>query len=129
MIQQVLTDGGAREAQVEIAKAQAEEILAQYRQFLLNAVEDVEITLAALQSSQSRQESLEKAVQASDRSFFQAESLYRQGLTSFLDVVDAQRVLAAAQQQLASAKTNYAVQIANLFRVLGTRINAKNNIE
>ncbi len=124
LIEQVVTDGGARQANLGIAKAQAEEALANYRQTLLDAIEEVESTLAALESLQNRQSSLAKEVQASDRSFYQAESLYRQGLTSFLDVVDAQRELAQAQQQLAATNTNYVSQIARLFRVLGTEINS-----
>ena len=111
LIEQVISDGGERKANVDIAKANAEESLARYRQ-----------TLAALDSSMKKQRSLEKAVNASERSFHQAEILYAQGLTSFLDVVDAQRVLASAQQQLASARTGYATQVATLFRVLGTEI-------
>ncbi|HEX3035454.1 MAG TPA: efflux transporter outer membrane subunit [Thermodesulfobacteriota bacterium] len=123
LIEQVVTDGGARRANLNIAKARAEQALANYRQTLLDAIKEVEDTLSALESSLDRQKSLEKAVAASKRSFHQAEILYTQGLTSFLDVVDAQRVLASAQQELASARTEYASQIANLFRVLGTEIN------
>lgn len=122
LIQQVLSDGGAREAQLAIAESQVKETLARYRENLIVAMEEVEFSLAALASSLDRQKSLAQAVEASNRSFFQAESLYRQGLTSFIDVVDAQRVLASAQQKLASAKTNYASQIANLFYVLGTDV-------
>ncbi len=122
LIQQVISDGGARQSRLDIAKAQAEESLARYKETLLFAIEEVELSLSALASSLDRQASLAKAVEASDRSFFQAESLYRQGLTSFIDVVDAQRVLASAQQKLALAKTNYASQIANLFDVLGTDV-------
>jgi NodT family efflux transporter outer membrane factor (OMF) lipoprotein len=129
IIQQVVTDGGARRANVRIASAQAEEALADYRQTLIEAIEEVEAALAALASSRARQEALERAVDASSRSFFQAESLYRQGLTSFLDVVDVQRSLASTQQQLASARTVYAAQVANLFRALGTAIDAPQRTE
>lgn len=122
LIEQVVTDGGARRANLEIAKAQAEEALSDYRQTLLDAMQEVEDTLSALESSLNRQKSLEKAVSASERSFHQAGILYTQGLTSFLDVVDAQRTLASAQQDLAAARTEYASQVANLFRVLGTDI-------
>jgi len=122
LIQQFVADGGARRANLDITKSRAEEALASYRQILLDAAEEVEITLSALRSSLNRQKSLKKAVRASERSFYQAEALYKQGLTSFIDVVDAQRVLASVQQQLASARTDYATQVANLFLVLGTEI-------
>jgi len=126
LIEQVVSDGGERKANLQIAKARAEQSLAEYRQTLLDAAREVEETLSALESSSNRQESLEKAVKASKRSFHQAEILYAQGLTSFLDVVDAQRVLASVQQQLASARTDYSTQVATLFRVLGAGIMQNN---
>lgn len=122
LLQQVFTDGGARQANLDIAKAEAEESLAEYYQTLLDAIKEVEQNLSALRSSYKRQISLQKAVDASERSSHQAEILYAQGLTSFLDVVDANRVLAFTQQELASARTDYAVQIAILFKVIGTEI-------
>lgn len=122
LIDQFITDGGARQSRLDIAQARAEELLADYKQALLDGALDVESTLVALQTSIERQSSLEKAVTSSSRSFEQANRLYQLGLSSFLDVVDAQRVLAAAEQQLATERTNYSTQIASLFRVLGTSI-------
>ena len=124
LISQIVTDGGARDATVQIAEAQAEEALANYEQVLRLAMEEVETSLAAIESSLKRQTSLEKAVSSSQRSFAQAEILYQQGLISFLDVVDAQRVLASAEQALARERTTYATQIADLFRALGVRVEA-----
>ena len=122
LIEQVLTDGGARDANFEISKAQTEEALAVYEQILRESSQEVETSLAAIQSSQRRQLSLENVVTSSRRSFSQAEALYQQGLISFLDVVDAQRVLANAEQALARERTNYAMQIAILFRTLGVNV-------
>lgn len=125
LIEQVFTDGGERRANVEIAKADAEEALAAYEQALRNGVREVEDALAAISSSMQRQESLQKSVESSTRSFYQAETLYQQGLISFLDVVDAQRVLASAEQQLAGEKTRFATRIATLFRVLGAPVDTE----
>lgn len=119
LIEQVLLDGGARDANLQIATAQAEETLAEYENTLREAGLDVETSLAALQASLARQEFLENSVQSSSRSFAQAEILYQQGLISFLDVVDAQRQFASAEQSLARERTNYVTEISNLFRVLG----------
>lgn len=125
VIDQIILDDGSRDANLAIAKAQAEEALAHYEAILRSATEEVEASLTAIRASQNRQSSLQKAVDASNRSFAQAETLYQQGLISFLDVVDAQRVLADAQQTLAAEKTNYAVQIARLFQKLGAEIRLK----
>jgi multidrug efflux system outer membrane protein len=122
VIEQVITDGGARSANREIAEAEAEEALADYELALRNAIQEVEASLNAIRASAARQDSLSKAVQASQRSFSQAETLYRQGLISFLDVVDAQQDLASDEQSLASERTDYAREIATLFNVLGAEI-------
>jgi multidrug efflux system outer membrane protein len=119
LLEQVVADGGARDAAVAAARARAQAALAAYEQTLRDAVLEVEESLAALAASGARQASLEKAVAASARSVHQAEILYQQGLVSFLEVVDAQRVLAGAEQDLARARTRYATELARLFAALG----------
>lgn len=124
---EVLVDLDNREQKLAVRLAEVEikgakNLLARYEQALLDGALDVESTLVALQTSIDRQSSLEKAVTSSSRSFEQANRLYQLGLSSFLDVVDAQRVLASAEQQLATERTNYSTQIASLFRVLGTSV-------
>lgn len=126
LIEQVITDGGTRNANLDIAKAQAEEALANYALALRSASEEVETSLNAIRASAMRQKSLDIAVKASERSFAQAQILYRQGLISFLDVVDAQQALADDQQDLAAERTDYATEIATLFRVLGTNVTRRN---
>lgn len=126
-INQFITDGGAREAGLAIAKAQAEERLAEYEQALREAIAEVETVLVAIHTSKERQVALQKAVNSSQRSFKQAETLYQQGLISFLDVVDAQRVWADARQNLARERTTYSVSISELFNALGTDVQENAN--
>jgi len=121
VLNQVVYDGGARTAQLDAAKARAEGALADYEQVLRVVTQEVEFALNAIQSSSSRQIALGKAVVSSKRSFEQADALYQLGLVSFLDVVDAQRVFANAEQALATEQTNYATLIAGLFRALGVQ--------
>ncbi len=125
LITHALSDGGARGARMDVAKAEAEEALADYDLTLREAVEDVELSLNAIKSSSDRQQYLANSVAASARSFHQAQTLYQQGLISFLDVVDAQQDLASDEQRLASEQTDYATEIANLFKVLGADVPVK----
>jgi NodT family efflux transporter outer membrane factor (OMF) lipoprotein len=120
-INQVVYDGGARNARLDVAKARADLALADYEQILRTVAQDVENTLLAIEASTSRQTALGKAVVSSKRSFEQADALYQLGLVSFLDVVDAQRVYANAEQALAAEQTSYATLIASLFRALGVQ--------
>lgn len=121
LLNQVLYDGGARNSRLDAARARAESALADYEQVLRVVTQEVENSLTAIDSSSTRQLALGKAVVSSKRSFEQADALYQLGLVSFLDVVDAQRVYASAEQALATEQTNYATLIADLFRVLGAR--------
>lgn len=121
VLNQVIYDGGARNARLGAARARAEGALADYEQVLRAVTLEVESALNAIDSSSSRQIALGKAVVSSKRSFEQADALYQLGLVSFLDVVDAQRVYANAQQALATEQTNYATLIAGLFRALGVQ--------
>ncbi|MDA0782770.1 MAG: efflux transporter outer membrane subunit [Rickettsiales bacterium] len=122
VIDRHIYDGGSTQASFAIAKAQSEEALADYEQILREATKEVEEILAAIKASKLRQESLKKSVTSSRRSFNQAETLYQEGLISFLDVVDAQRVFADARQNLASEQTNYSVNVSRLFEALGVDI-------
>ena len=121
LLNQVVYDGGARDARLNAAVARAEGALAEYEQVLRVVTQEVENSLTAIESSASRQTALGKAVISSKRSFEQADALYQLGLVSFLDVVDAQRVYANAEQALATEQTNYATLIAGLFRALGVQ--------
>ena len=121
LLNQVVYDGGTRDARLNAAVARAEGALAEYEQVLRVVTQEVENSLTAIDSSASRQTALGKAVVSSKRSFEQADALYQLGLVSFLDVVDAQRVYANAEQALATEQTNYATLIAGLFRALGVQ--------
>lgn len=121
LLNQVIYDGGARDARLDAASARAEGALADYEQVLRVVTQEVENSLTAIDSSSLRQVALGKAVVSSKRSFEQADALYQLGLVSFLDVVDAQRVYANAEQALATEQTNYATLIAGLFRALGVQ--------
>ncbi|HEX4917538.1 MAG TPA: efflux transporter outer membrane subunit [Limnobacter sp.] len=129
MINQVVWDGGARQAQLDAARARTQIALADYEHVLKQAVESVENALTALSTSADRQASLERAVVSSKRSFEQADALYQLGLVSFLDVVDAQRVYANAEQTLATEQTAYATQVAALFQALGMQSTAPHTIK
>ncbi|MDX1669428.1 MAG: efflux transporter outer membrane subunit, partial [Limnobacter sp.] len=119
LLEQLLIDGDAREARLEQAQATALADLATYELTVQSAIEEIENQLASIMNSRDRLQALEKAAQSSRRSFAQADALYQLGLVSFLDVVDAQRVLANAEQNLAAEKTRQATLVAGLFQILG----------
>jgi multidrug efflux system outer membrane protein len=123
-LQQVVIDNGVLQGNLAVAKANAMTALANYRQTLLTASQEVETSLAAIIASLESQKSLAIAVTNSTYSYKKAEVVYQQGLLSFLDVLDAQRALVNAEQQLAIEQTNFATSLATLFKALGSDVTA-----
>ncbi|MEQ9642620.1 MAG: efflux transporter outer membrane subunit [Alphaproteobacteria bacterium] len=112
-------DGGARRAQVDAAEARAAEALLLYRQALLQAIADVQTALVALASAETRRDDLTAAVAAAEAAARQAETLYTQGLTGFLDVLDAQRTLLDTRQSLVIAEADIGLAAADLHSAVG----------
>ena len=112
-------DGGARRAQVDAAEARAAEALLLYRQALLLAIQEVETALVALSSAEAQRDDLTIAVAAAEAAARQAEALYTQGLTGFLDVLDAQRTLLDTRQQLVIAEADIGLAAADLYSAVG----------
>jgi len=114
-------DGGRLKANVDIAESSAREAYLAWKAAVLNAVEEVENALAAVR----RDSRTVSALQATVRSYREALELstasYRDGASSLLDVLDAQRSVSTAQVSLASAVQ----QTANDFVALNVAIGGR----
>lgn len=117
-----LFDSGGRRAQVAAAEARSQEALLLYRAILLDALGEVEVALANLVAARDRRDDLQAAADASARAATQAEQLYTQGLTGFLDVLDAQRTLLDNRQDLAEAEAAVSLGIADLYSAVGAPV-------
>lgn len=129
LLEQVLTSEDLREGRFESAAAIAIKDIRNYELAVQLAIEETENQLAAIKNSKDRLQALTLAAQSSRRSFTQADTLYQLGLVSFLDVVDAQRVQANAEQALAAEKTRQATLIAGLFQVLGVKSSQSESVD
>jgi NodT family efflux transporter outer membrane factor (OMF) lipoprotein len=112
-------DGGARQAAVAEAEAAAEESLIAYRQSLLLALEEAEAALIAYAEVRERRQALARALADDEAAYTLATQLYREGLVSFLDVLDAQRTLTVTRQQLAQADTELSTGLIEIYRAVG----------
>ncbi|MGZ8203988.1 MAG: efflux transporter outer membrane subunit, partial [Burkholderiales bacterium] len=107
-------DGGRLRGQVSIAQSQERELVENYRKAILSAFEDVENALGAA-SRFAQQEALQTQVQAQAREALRlAEIRYREGVDDLLGVLDAQRTLFSAQDQLAQIRLNRLQSSVNL---------------
>jgi NodT family efflux transporter outer membrane factor (OMF) lipoprotein len=85
-----LFDGGRRHAYSDQAKAGYEYSVAEYRQTVLSAFQQVEDNLAALRVLEQEAGVQADAVQAAERSLDLSNTRYDGGVTSYLEVITAQ---------------------------------------
>ncbi len=111
--------GGRIRAQIAVVDARQEQALASYEKSVLVALEDVENALVAYLRSVDRRRSLDEAVSENLKSVALADDLYRKGLTSFIDVLDAQRALYATQTDLGRSIAEVALNLVALYKALG----------
>ncbi len=112
-------DAGALRAAVRVRSAGQEEALAAYEQTVRQAVTEVQDGLVAFTTERQRRGYLADAVAADRVAFDLAQQLYRQGLTDFLTVLDAERALYNAQDALARSDTDQATALIGLYKALG----------
>jgi len=111
--------GGRIRAQIEVQNAQQEQALASYEKSVLLALEEVENTLVAYLREGDRRRLLDEAVSANRKAVDLADDLYKKGLTSFIDVLDAQRALYLTQADLARSEADVTLNLVALYKALG----------
>jgi multidrug efflux system outer membrane protein len=111
--------GGRIRAQIAVEDARQEQALAAYEKSVLVALEDVENALVAYLRSGDRRRSLEEAVSENRKAVALADDLYKKGLTSFIDVLDAQRALYATQTELGRSVADVALNLVSVYKALG----------
>jgi NodT family efflux transporter outer membrane factor (OMF) lipoprotein len=114
-----ILDGGRIRANIEARNAIQQEALAQYDLAVLKAVKEVEDALIACQNERVRYRDLADAVTANLRAVSLASARYQEGLSDFLAVVDSERALYTAQEQLVQSRTNTTLQMIAVFKALG----------
>ncbi|HWM43360.1 MAG TPA: efflux transporter outer membrane subunit [Burkholderiales bacterium] len=116
---QPIFDGGRLRAGVTIAESRERELLETYRKAILAAFADVENVLAAADRLAQR-EALQAQVQERAREALRlAEVRYREGADDLLTVLDAQRTLFSADDQLAQVRQERLEAAVALYRALG----------
>ena len=116
---ELLFDAGRRHAITQQARDAYEQQVANYRQSVLAAFQDVEDNLAALRilSHESAQEQL--AVAAAQRSLNINTTQYKGGVATYLQVLTAQTALLTNQRTQADISTRQFVASVQLIRALG----------
>lgn len=111
--------GGRLKAQVRLETARAEELATAFARTALAAVVDVEFALAELAGLHEQKVRLEAALETAKVSNELAQGRYRQGLISILAVLETQRSLNAAEQNIILTDQAIANARIDLFLSLG----------
>ena len=91
-------DAGQRRANVEAQQAAYDQTVADYRQTVLTAFQEVEDNLAALRILEQEAKTQEVAIEAAQRSVALSTNQYKGGVTSYLTVLTAQSAALADER-------------------------------
>jgi len=114
-----LIDFGRIEGQIDAARSLEVQTFQSYRKNVLNAVVEVETALSDAAHIDAQRLSLEKAYKNAKRAYDLSQDLYREGEISFIDVLDAQRVLNQAESSFADSQAAQSLSIVRLYKSLG----------
>jgi NodT family efflux transporter outer membrane factor (OMF) lipoprotein len=112
-------EGGRLHATVKLQETQEKQAALDYAKTVLSAVHDVENALITYSTEQQHRQALEATVAENKRAVALAQQRYRDGLTTFLDVLDAERNLLATQSTLADSTTAVSTDLVGLYKALG----------
>jgi len=102
-----------------IARARAVQARSRYEQTVLVALRETEDALVALRTARDRAAAQQRQVVALRRALELADLRYRNGVSSYLDVLDAQRGLFGAQLALTQAERDQLVDAVALYKSVG----------
>jgi NodT family efflux transporter outer membrane factor (OMF) lipoprotein len=118
-IQWRLFDFGKIDAEVAQAHGANAEALARYRQAAFKAAEDVEDALISLSQTQVHVEALQGEVESLTRSRDLSQKAYQAGAITLTDVLDADRQLLTARDELDGNRADAARAAVRTFRAFG----------
>jgi len=112
-------EGGRIRAYIEARNAQEEQALLIYQKTVLNALAEVEDALVGYAKERTRHRALADSAQDFKRSEMLARERYEEGYANYLDVLEAQRSLYAAQDALAQSDQQLIDYLIAIYKALG----------
>ncbi len=112
-------DGGSNKATWQAALSRRDEALASYRNTLLVALREVEDALVDLKGLAGSQTALDLALASARDTLRLSQERYDKGLSSYLEVVEADRTVLRVQLVLAQINAQQRITLAALAKALG----------
>ena len=114
-----LFDAGAGKSQVFAQEAALEQARAAYQNTVLTALKEVEDALTSLQGDRQRLQFLQQAATAAANADLLAQNRYSSGLIDFQTVLQTQRTLLSAQDNVASLQAELSSGHVRLIKAMG----------
>ena len=116
---ETLFDGGLRRATVQQYRAAYDQTVANYRQTVLTAFQQVEDNLSALRILSLEIQQQDTAVKSAERNLSVATDRYRLGIDPYLNVITAQTTLLTNQQTAVNLRMQQMTSSVQLIEALG----------
>jgi NodT family efflux transporter outer membrane factor (OMF) lipoprotein len=116
---ETLFDGGLRRATVQQYQAAYDQTVANYRQTVLTAFQQVEDNLSALRILSLEIQQQDTAVKSAERNLTVATDRYRLGIDPYLNVITAQTTLLTNQQTAVNLRMQQMTSSVQLIEALG----------
>jgi outer membrane protein, multidrug efflux system len=114
-----ILDFGRIRSNIAVQDARAQQALTRYEQTMLASLEEVNNAATNLDRERERREKLQASTKANRDAVEIARTLYERGLADFINVLDAQRSLFEAEDQLTQSETAVSQNLVALFKALG----------
>jgi NodT family efflux transporter outer membrane factor (OMF) lipoprotein len=111
--------GGRLTASLRLARAQQVESALHYRGTVLNALREVEDALVSYRTDRAARDRLLEEVHSAQITLSLARARYTNGVTDFIQVLDAERTLISSRQQLVQTDVTLTNDVVALYRALG----------
>jgi NodT family efflux transporter outer membrane factor (OMF) lipoprotein len=116
---QTIFDGGSRRATVQQSQAAYDATVANYRQTVLTAFQQVEDNLASARILSDVINEQDSAVESARRTLGEADVRYRSGVDPYLNVITAQTAFLNAQESALTYRQQQITASVNLIKALG----------
>ena len=114
-----LFDFGRVDGEVKQAQGANAEALAAYRKTALTASEDVENSIYALAETQTQEVLVRREIEALQRARDRSQEAYAAGVLNLTDVLDADRQLLVAKDDLQITRLNAVLATVSIYRAIG----------
>lgn len=114
-----LFDAGRNQANLAVSQASRDIAVAQYEKAIQTAFREVSDALAGENTLREQVQAQQELTQAEAARLHLADLRYRSGVASYLELLDAQRSLFAAQQGLVQVRLAQRQNQVNLYKALG----------